>query len=82
MEFQIGDVTDAATLMRLSPQPDIVVGSGFYELLTDDAAVPASVEMIRAILPDPAVDSSSAIKCRSRNSPTCASSYSMRPDGN
>jgi SAM-dependent methyltransferase len=50
VEFQIGDVTDASTLMRLTPRPDIVICSGFYELLTDDAAVAASVEMIQTIL--------------------------------
>lgn len=45
-----GDATLPADLARVSPPPDIVVVSGLYENLTDDAAVCQSLLGIRTIL--------------------------------
>ncbi|MGN6757997.1 MAG: class I SAM-dependent methyltransferase family protein, partial [Thermomicrobiales bacterium] len=51
VRFERGDATDPADLARLTPTPQIVVASGLYELLTDDAAVQRSMRGVRALLP-------------------------------
>ncbi|MGN6758554.1 MAG: class I SAM-dependent methyltransferase family protein, partial [Thermomicrobiales bacterium] len=51
VRFERGDATDPADLARLAPTPHIVVASGLYELLTDDAAVQRSMCGVRAVLP-------------------------------
>lgn len=51
VRYERGDATSPADLAQVSPAPDIVVVSGLYEILTDDAAVCRSLCAIRAILP-------------------------------
>jgi SAM-dependent methyltransferase len=48
--FAPGDATDPADLARIAPQPQIVVASGIYEILTDDEAVRRSMRGVRALL--------------------------------
>ncbi len=48
--YEWGDATLPADLARVSPAPDIVIVSGLYENLTDDAAVCRSLLGIRTIL--------------------------------
>lgn len=48
--FAPGDATDEAALARIDPQPQIVVASGIYEILTDDEAVRRSMRGVRALL--------------------------------
>jgi SAM-dependent methyltransferase len=51
VRFERGNATDPADLATVSPQPQIVIASGIYELLTDDAAIRRSMEGVYAILP-------------------------------
>lgn len=48
--YETGDATNPADLARISLTPDIVIVSGLYEILTDDAAVCRSLLGIRKIL--------------------------------
>jgi len=49
--FARGDATDGDELATLTPQPQIVIASGIYEILTDDAAIQRSMRGVRALLP-------------------------------
>lgn len=49
--FQRGDATDPLDLARISPQPDIVIASGIYELLTDDRLIMRSMAGVYELLP-------------------------------
>ncbi|NJN67801.1 MAG: hypothetical protein HC884_14385 [Chloroflexaceae bacterium] len=51
VRYERCDATHPDGLQSLSPPPDLVVVSGFYETLTDDAAVCRSLLDLRAILP-------------------------------
>jgi SAM-dependent methyltransferase len=51
MRYEHGDTTSADGLHSLGTPPDLVVVSGFYETLTDDAAVCRSLMELRAVLP-------------------------------
>jgi SAM-dependent methyltransferase len=50
IDFAVHDALDAAALAATEPVPDVVVASGLYEILTDDAAVRRSLRGIRALL--------------------------------
>lgn len=50
--FERGDATDPVDLARITPRPDLVVASGVYEIITDDAAIRRSMRGVRALLPD------------------------------
>jgi SAM-dependent methyltransferase len=52
IRFEIADAGDSAAIRRFMPRPDLVICSGFYELLNDDAAVATSIEMIAGLLSD------------------------------
>lgn len=52
VRYELGDATSPQELATVSPTPHIVVVSGLYEILNDDAAVCQSLLGIRAILPD------------------------------
>ena len=52
VRFEIADAGDAAAIRQLMARPDIAICSGFYELLTNDAAVAKSIEMIAGLLSD------------------------------
>jgi SAM-dependent methyltransferase len=49
--FERGDATDPADLARITPQPQIVIASGIYELITDAEAIIRSMTGVRALLP-------------------------------
>ncbi|HEY8597796.1 MAG TPA: class I SAM-dependent methyltransferase family protein [Thermomicrobiales bacterium] len=49
--FARGDATDGDELAALTPQPQIVIASGIYEILTDDAAIQRSMRGVWALLP-------------------------------
>ncbi|HEY3107202.1 MAG TPA: class I SAM-dependent methyltransferase family protein [Chloroflexota bacterium] len=50
-DFAVHDALDPTALAATRPVPDVVVASGLYEILTDDAAVRASLGGIQALLP-------------------------------
>lgn len=50
VSYERGDATDPDDLARVTPRPDIVIVSGLYEILIDDAAVCRSLLGIRTIL--------------------------------
>ncbi len=50
VRFECGDATSLADLAQITPLPDIVLVSGLYEILIDDAAVCRSLLGIRQIL--------------------------------
>lgn len=50
VRYEPGNATDPADLAQIRPAPDLVVVSGLYEILTDDAAVCRSLRGIRTIL--------------------------------
>ncbi len=52
IHFERGDATNPDDLARVAPQPDIVIASGLYEILNDDAAVCRSLAGVRTLLRD------------------------------
>jgi SAM-dependent methyltransferase len=50
IDYAQADALDAQSMMRLAPRPDIVVASGFYELLNDDALIKRSMTLIHGML--------------------------------
>lgn len=49
--FVRGDATAGDELATLTPQPQILIASGIYEILTDDAAIQRSMCGVQALLP-------------------------------
>ncbi len=49
--YRQGNALDPAELVVIRPRPDVVVVSGLYEILLDDAAIRASLADIAALLP-------------------------------
>lgn len=49
--FECGDATDPRDLARIAPPPHLVIASGIYEILTDDAAIRRSMRGVHALLP-------------------------------
>lgn len=49
--FERGDALDPRAFEALSPRPDVVVASGFYDWITDDALVQRSLALVHAALP-------------------------------
>jgi len=50
VDFAVHDALDPAALAATSPVPDVVVASGLYEIVTDDAAVRGSLRGVHALL--------------------------------
>jgi SAM-dependent methyltransferase len=50
VRFELGNAFDPAELAALSPQPDIVVTSGLYEIIPDDALIRPHFGRVRRIL--------------------------------
>lgn len=50
IRFQPGDAMDADALARLAPPPNVIISSGFYELLTDEKDVKRSLRIIANLL--------------------------------
>jgi SAM-dependent methyltransferase len=48
--FERGDALDRAALLALAPRPDLVVASGFYDWITDDATVQRSIARVAETL--------------------------------
>jgi SAM-dependent methyltransferase len=51
VRFKLGDAMDADGLARLASQPNLVISSGFYELLTTEGDVRRSLKIIADLLP-------------------------------
>ncbi len=51
VRYEHGDATDPADLTRIGLTPNIVVVSGLYEILTDDALICRSLRSIYTLLP-------------------------------
>jgi SAM-dependent methyltransferase len=49
--YRRGNALDPAELLAIRPRPDVVVVSGLYEILLDDAAIRTSLSGIAALLP-------------------------------
>jgi SAM-dependent methyltransferase len=50
IRYERGDALDEASLLAIRPPPTIVVSSGFYEILLDDALIQRSMSLIRRML--------------------------------
>ncbi len=50
VRFERGDAFDAASLAAVTPRPNVIVASGFYDWISDDAAVRRSLAGIAAAL--------------------------------
>lgn len=50
VRFEVGDALDADALAALDPRPNVVVASGFYDWVTDDAVVERSVRLLAEVL--------------------------------
>ena len=50
MHYEVGDACDPASLATVSPQPDIVISSGLYELL-DSPPIQRSMQGVYQVLP-------------------------------
>lgn len=49
--FERGDATDPVDLARVAPPPQLVVASGIYEIIADDAAIERSMRGVHGLLP-------------------------------
>lgn len=52
IRYEVGDACDPASLAAVDPRPNLVVGSGLYELLLDPAMIQKSMGGIHALLPE------------------------------
>jgi hypothetical protein len=50
VRFEQGDAFDRDALMRVSPRPNLIVASGFYDWITDDAMVRRSIGIVTETL--------------------------------
>ena len=50
IRYERGDAFDESSLRAIDPRPTIVVASGFYEILNDDAAIQRQMRINRAVL--------------------------------
>ncbi len=46
VRFQQGDAFDRRTLLNITPRPNLVVASGFYDWFTDDAKIQESIRLV------------------------------------
>jgi len=49
--FTQGDATDPVALAHIAPAPGIVIASGVYEIITEDALIRRSMAGVRGVLP-------------------------------
>ena len=52
VKFVIGDAFSAESLAKVDPAPNIIVSSGFYDWINDDARVQESMSLIFDVLPE------------------------------
>ncbi len=52
VKFELGDAFSAKSLAEVNPVPNIVVSSGFYDWINDDARVQESMSLIFDVLPE------------------------------
>lgn len=50
VRFERGDAFDAESLLALTPKPNIIIASGFYDWIIDDEAVKKSLSIIHKVL--------------------------------
>ena len=51
VRFDVADALDGPALLARTPRPDVILCTGLYELLADDAAVRRSIDTVAALLP-------------------------------
>ncbi|HEY96531.1 MAG TPA: hypothetical protein G4O15_16515 [Dehalococcoidia bacterium] len=52
VKFETGDAFSAESLAQVEPVPNIIVSSGFYDWINDDARVQESMSLIYDVLPE------------------------------